>query len=621
MVRYINEENILNAVKDKELLDELQITNLKLIQAKTKENFIKIIIQQEVIDNELMIDILQENLSFRGPATKFSLFSNTFLDTVVKPGGDISNSLLIRNINGKIYDYSRFKEYIIKGYFVYEGQQNNKIIAINDLRNLFLLASTKNSIRLIKKLDFYKILEKNFAHLNIIKSKYFLEFTSDTIIAKNINYSHKIIFFLTVFFIILIYFPLLFHITNNAGYFLQNFLKILLFSRAVFSYNTRSEERSLYIIGESMSKKFPIYTILIPLYKETGKLKSILKNVALLNYPKNKLDVKLIIEADDYLMIREIGVYNLPSYIHILQVPISLPKTKPKALNYALQYSRGKYLVVYDAEDMPDPNQLIAALKAFEILPPEYACLQAKLNFYNKDENLLTKMFSIEYSLWFEYILKGLSLLDLPVTLGGTSNHFKTDILYDIGGWDAYNVTEDAELGIRLYSRGYKVYMIDSYTLEESPIGIGNWLNQRSRWIKGFLQTFFIFKAQRDKYKKFNLKQIFTIYIFIGLSSYSFWCLPFIIFTIIINENPIINYLWLINGFFAFSYLYISACYIIMTYRKRAKLRFLDIIALILWPSYFILHTIASYKAFWEIIFQPFKWNKTKHGVSMQNFD
>ncbi|WP_342270217.1 glycosyltransferase family 2 protein [Rickettsia endosymbiont of Orchestes rusci] len=543
MVRCINidEDNILKVIKNRELLNEFQIANLKLIQKTTKENLGEIIIREELIDNELMIDLLHNSNS---------------LPLIDNKSHDI-----------KIYDYSRIKEYIVKGYFVYEDIQNNKVIAINDLRVLSLLANAGNHIYLIKKPDFYKVLEANFAHLNIVKSKYFLEFTSEAVIAKNINYSDKVIIFFLIFLGMLVYFPALFHIANNAGYFLQNFLKILLFSRAVLPDNlpckVASNQAQISHFNQE-SKEFPIYTILIPLYKETGKLKSIIKNISLLNYPKNKLDVKIIIEADDYLMIKEISIYNLPSYIHVLQVPVALPRTKPKALNYAIEYSRGEYLVVYDAEDMPDPDQLLTALKVFKDLPPEYACLQAKLNFYNKDENLLTKMFNIEYSLWFEYILKGLSLLNLPVTLGGTSNHFKTNILYEIGGWDAYNVTEDAELGIRLYSKGYKVYMIDSYTLEESPISIGNWLNQRSRWIKGFLQTFFVFKACKDKCKKFNLRQIATIYIFIGLSSYCFWCLPFVIFTIIINKNPIINYLWLINGFFAFLYLYGSACYILM---------------------------------------------------------
>ncbi|GAA5252295.1 glycosyltransferase family 2 protein [Candidatus Rickettsia kedanie] len=129
------------------------------------------------------------------------------------------------------------------------------------------------------------------------------------------------------------------------------------------------------------------------------------------------------------------------------------------------------------------------------------------------------------------------------------------DILNKLGGWDADNVTEDAELGIRIYSQNYKVAILDSYTLEEAPNSLGNWLNQKSRWIKGLLQTFFVFKAQKDKYRKFTLPQIITIYIFIGLSTYNFWSLPFIIFSIVINKNSIINYLWLVNSIFS---LYIS---------------------------------------------------------------
>ncbi|MCX4084112.1 hypothetical protein N7281_04510 [Rickettsia hoogstraalii] len=163
------------------------------------------------------------------------------------------------------------------------------------------------------------------------------------------------------------------------------------------------------------------------------------------------------------------------------------------------------------------------------------------------------------------HILKGLSLLKLPTPLGGTSNHFKTDILNKLGGWDAYNVTEDAELGIRIYSQNYKVAILDSYTLEEAPNSLGNWLNQRSRWIKGFLQTFFVFKAQKDKYRKFTLLQVITIYIFIGLSTYNFWSLPFVI-----NKNSIINYLWLVNSIFSLLYLlWYCSVYIKEFFKKR----------------------------------------------------
>ncbi|CAF1580414.1 unnamed protein product [Didymodactylos carnosus] len=179
--------------------------------------------------------------------------------------------------------------------------------------------------------------------------------------------------------------------------------------------------------------------------------------------------------------------------MHLIKVPFSLPRTKPKALNYAMQYCKGKYVVIYDAEDRPAFDQLLKAVIEFDRLPEEYVCLQAKLTFYNENENLLTKLFNIEYCIWFEYLLTGLSLMSLPVLLGGTSNHFKLDILQKVGFWDAYNVTEDADLGIRLSSFNYKVWILDSYTYEESPIDIMSWINQRSRWIKGFLQTFLVF--------------------------------------------------------------------------------------------------------------------------------
>lgn len=572
MVRCIDEDKILQLIKDRKRLADLNT-----------------IIKKDVIDNELIIDMLYENK--------------------ILP--------IINNISSiKIYNYSNAQEYVMQGYFVYEDKAGYKITAINNLKLLFDQKNNFSSIALIKKYYFYKSLEQNFAHLNSIKAKYDLEFKVGTITAKNINYANKVIIFFVVFIVILIYLPVLFHITNNISYFVQNVLKSLLFVKATRDYKPLEIKQMQNGIEE-----LPIYTILVPLYKELSKLRSIIKNISLINYPNSKLDVKIIIEDDDYLMIKEITLYNLPAYFHVILVPQGFPRTKPKALNYALEYSRGEYVVVYDAEDKPEPDQLLKALAMFKNLAPDFVCLQAKLNFYNKNENILTKMFNLEYSLWFEYILKGLSLLKLPTPLGGTSNHFKADILRKLGGWDAHNVTEDAEIGLRIYSQNYKVAILDSYTLEEAPNSLGNWLNQRSRWIKGFLQTFFVFIAQKDKYKKLTLLQMITIYIFIGLSTYNFWCLPFIIFSIIINKNPIIDYVWLVNSIFSLLYLYGTVIYILKNSLKFGKIKFQDLIALVLWASYFILHTIASYKAVFEIIFCPFKWNKTKHGVSLEDFE
>jgi cellulose synthase/poly-beta-1,6-N-acetylglucosamine synthase-like glycosyltransferase len=369
----------------------------------------------------------------------------------------------------------------------------------------------------------------------------------------------------------------------------------------------------------NIDQELPIYSILIPLYNEAFKVKSILNAMKNMNYPKNKLDIKIIIEADDLITLRTLSVENLPPYVHIIKVPYSLPRTKPKALNYAMAYVKGDILTIYDAEDIPDTDQLLKAVAAFSNLPEQFACVQAKLNFYNPKENLLTRFFSLEYSIWFEYLLKGLSLLNLPVTLGGTSNHFKVDKLKEVGYWDASNVTEDADLGIRLYLSGYKVHLIDSTTIEESPTNIAVWLPQRARWIKGFIQTIYVFMRAKKDLTKLNYLQIITVYIFVGLSTYSFFCFPWIILALCFELHKYMYYSWFINSIFAFSYLYIIAYFILIKEKESiSQFNKMDWITLIAWPLYFLLHTISSYIAIWEIITSPFKWNKTPHG---QNSD
>jgi len=598
MVGYINfkqlkdlDKIILGILRQQQIIEAPCIKYIELIHNLTQTPIIDLIIQETIIENDKLIDILHNS-------HVFPLF--------------ISISQKI-----KICNYAKLSEYTKNGYFICVDNFGQQLVLIWDLKILTLLLETINirKIKLIKKLEFYQLLEVNFSHLNTIKAKYFLGFLSNSITAKDIKYIRIIIGFFIIFLLVLQNFLYLFHIINNICYGLQNFFKILLFYNSVLILPKP-------LVIELKNNILPIYTILIPLYKESEKLASIVRNISNLNYPKDRLDIKIIVEADDNLMIKQIILQDLPTNITVLKVPFSLPRTKPKALNYAMQYARGKYTVIYDAEDRPDTNQLLLAVATFRSLEEEVACLQSKLNFYNYNENLLTKLFSLEYSLWFEYILKGLSILNLPVPLGGTSNHFKTDILQKIGCWDAYNVTEDADLGIRLYSLGYKVCMIDSYTLEESPITLYNWLNQRSRWIKGFFQTFLVFLASKDKLQKFTIMQIVSIYIFIGLSFYNFCCLPFIIITTITNNSKVIAYLWIVNSFFAFSYLYATGIFISMRSKgKTSKFLILDITALIIWPFYFILHTVACYKAIWESIFRPFEWNKTKHGESEEEIE
>ena len=515
-------------------------------------------------------------------------------------------------------NFANINEYYRRGYFIFYNSYEELSCGIVDSANIFYIKKKYgNEIKFycITEKELFSVLEQSFSYLNTQKSQNYLSQVSTTPNAKTVNYKKMITGFLSLFILNLLCFPNLFHLVNNIVYLVQNILKSFLFKRSIARDATKAG-----LIFNNFRKykgKIPVYTIFIPLYKEVRQLKSIICAIDNLDYPKEKLDVKFIIEADDRETIKALSIIDLPKYIHVIKVPVSFPRTKPKAMNYAISYIKGEYLCVYDAEDRPDPDQLLKALQAFKKLPEEYACIQARLNFYNSNENLLTKFFSIEYSLWFEYLLKGLNLYDLPITLGGTSNHFKVSVLEKIGYWDAYNVTEDADLGIRLYLKGYKVHIIDSKTLEESPVTLDNWLAQRARWIKGFIQTIYIFLLSSRNHKKLDFKKILSIYIFVGFSSYSFFCMPWLITILLFKLDQYIYYLWFINSVFSLAYVYSSAYYI----ARQRKFVIMNFFLLLLWPLYFVLHTIAAYWAIIEIFLMPFKWNKTRHGVSVTELD
>jgi len=239
----------------------------------------------------------------------------------------------------------------------------------------------------------------------------------------------------------------------------------------------------------------------VPLYHETEVASKITRYISRLDYPQDKLDVKLLLEADDQGTIDVCRNAHLPPTYELLICPDHMPKTKPKACNHGLERARGEYLVIFDAEDRPEPDQLKKAVVAFRRADEraqstgrlfknhQTVCLQAKLNYFNPTQNLLTRWFTIEYSTWFDLFLPGLHRLGSPIPLGGTSNHFKTNVLQVIGGWDPFNVTEDCDLGIRLHKMGFKTQVLDSTTWEEANSQTWNWVRQRSRWVKGYIQT------------------------------------------------------------------------------------------------------------------------------------
>lgn len=231
----------------------------------------------------------------------------------------------------------------------------------------------------------------------------------------------------------------------------------------------------------------PTYTVLVPLYREARVVPALLAHLASLDYPASKLEVLLLVEEDDHETLAAVQAAKPPAYFTLLTLPPGQPRTKPKALNVGLLFARGEFLVVYDAEDRPEPDQLKKAVVAFRKGSEHLTCVQAALNYYNREENSLTRLFAMEYAHWFDYLLPGLFQLGLPMPLGGTSNHFRTERLRQLGGWDPFNVTEDADLGLRMAGRGLTVAVLNSTTWEEAPHHLTAWIRQRSRWIKGYM--------------------------------------------------------------------------------------------------------------------------------------
>ena len=241
----------------------------------------------------------------------------------------------------------------------------------------------------------------------------------------------------------------------------------------------------------------PVYTVLLPVYDEPAIVENLINGVGRLDYPADRLEILLLVEEDDIATQTALLGADLHG-IRVVIVPHSLPKTKPKACNYGMSLPglRGELITIYDAEDVPDPLQLRRAAALFRRLPADVGCLQARLGYFNERQNLLTRFFSLEYDQWFGVVLPAVQRSGCVVPLGGTSNHMRAAVWREIGGWDEFNVTEDADLGVRLARHGYRTLILDSVTLEEANSDVVNWIRQRSRWYKGYLQTMLV--ALRD---------------------------------------------------------------------------------------------------------------------------
>lgn len=370
-------------------------------------------------------------------------------------------------------------------------------------------------------------------------------------------------------------------------------------------------------------RDLPIYTILVPVYKEPEVMPILIKSLSKLDYPHERLDVLILLEENDRDTIEAARAAKPPRYVRLLLVPDSKPKTKPKACNYGLAFARGEYLTIYDAEDIPDPDQLKKAVIAFRKGDPSLVCVQAALNYFNRNENFLTRMFTLEYSYWFDYLLPGLETLRMPIPLGGTSNHFRTDRLRELQGWDPFNVTEDADLGIRASQHGYTVGVINSTTYEEANCAVKNWIRQRSRWIKGYMQTWLVHNRNPLRsLRKLGLKNWLSYQFFIGGSFFTFLTSPIMwllfIYWLLTRAHWLQNLFpsWLVYlGLFNLLVGNAIGIYLNLVAVFRRGYYDLAFYAL-LNPIYWQLHSIAAYMALWQLFTKPFYWEKTIHGIS-----
>ena len=344
--------------------------------------------------------------------------------------------------------------------------------------------------------------------------------------------------------------------------------------------------------------------------------------------PARNSKVLLLLEPDDPETLEAAKAAAPPDVVKFIVVPNGGPKTKPKACNVGLMFSRGEYLVIYDAEDRPEPDQLKKVVVAFEKSGPDLACVQAALNYYNAEENILTRMFTLEYSYWFDYMLPGLDALRLPIPLGGTSNHFRTAMLRQLGGWDPYNVTEDADLGIRASALGNRVQVINSTTYEEANKALGNWIRQRSRWIKGYMQTVLVHsrhptapgeddRRPRDTGVRAPYRR-HALVVPHELSSLGHLHRVDAGLVAVRGVVPALvggrQHADALRGNAAIVYLNMLAVF----KRRRYRLIWFGLLN----PLYWLLHSIASFLALWQLMAgQAFFWENTRHGLTRVTAD
>jgi cellulose synthase/poly-beta-1,6-N-acetylglucosamine synthase-like glycosyltransferase len=372
-------------------------------------------------------------------------------------------------------------------------------------------------------------------------------------------------------------------------------------------------------------ESLPVYTILVPAYDEPKVIARLLDAIAAIEYPRDKLDVKLLLEEDDHATWQAVLDGRPPGeHVEVVPIPPSEPRTKPKACNYGLALARGEFVTIYDAEDRPDPLQLRRAVAVFR-RSPDVGCLQAKLGYFNDSQNRITQWFTAEYDGWFAHVLPGLVATGAPLPLGGTSNHIRRSLLEDIGGWDPYNVTEDCDLGIRLYRTGSKIRVLDSTTFEEANSDFVNWIRQRSRWYKGYLQTWLVhMRRPVQLWRELTPRGFLGFNLFVGgtpllaLLNPLFWAMTVLWFAleprVIQQIFPAVVYYPALASFLLgnATVVYLN----VLSIRANDRPELLG--AVLLTPAYWLMMSIAAVKATVQVVRNPSFWEKTAHGLDIE---